>query len=92
MYDDENEEVLTIFFTGRENLHKRPPPKFTVEVEGVEIPALIDTGASVNVIDEVQFKKLSPCPTMSSTNARIYMYGGTVPIPLKGVIQVKVTN
>ena len=92
LYDDKDEEVFTISFTGRENQQKRPPPMCKVEIEGVEISALIDTGASVNVIDEVHFGKLSPRPTISSTTACIYTYGGTVPLPLRGVIQVKVVN
>ena len=56
------------------------------------ITALIDTGASVNVIDETQFEKLSPRPKITPTAARIYTYGGHTPIPLRGVIQVQVRN
>ena len=91
-YDEEDEDIFTISFTGRENTKKRPPPICNVNIEGVEITALIDTGASVNVIDEVQFEKLSPRPVITPTSACIYTYGGTTPLPLRGVIQVKVVS
>ena len=91
-HDEEEEDIFTISFTGRENTKKRPPPICNVNIEGVEITALIDTGASVNVMDEIQFEKLVPPPTVMPTAARIYTYGGTTPLPLKGVIHVEITS
>ena len=58
-YDvDDNDEVFTISFTGKENQRKRPPPMCNVRIEGAEVTALTDTGASVNAFDatvEVEF-------------------------------------
>ena len=64
----------------------------TIEVSQAKITALINTGASVNVIDSTQFDKLSPQPQLQPTKAKIYTYGGTEPIPLRGVIHITVEN
>lgn len=63
-----------------------------IQIGTTKVPILIDTGASVNVLDAVQFQKLSPRPQLRSTKARIYTYGGTSPLALQGVIEVTVAH
>ena len=64
----------------------------TVQIGQAKITELIDTGASVNVIDATQLDKLSPRPQLQRTKPRIDTYGGTEPIPFRGVIQVAVKS
>ena len=65
--EDDDDEVFTISFIGKENQRKRPPPKCTINIGQTEVIALIDTGASLNVIGTTQFNKLSPCPHLTPT-------------------------
>ncbi|KAJ1205459.1 hypothetical protein NDU88_000894 [Pleurodeles waltl] len=76
----------------RESDRKRPPPKCTVEIGGTIVRVLIDTMAFVSVIDLVQFDKLIPLPKLAPTKERINPYGGTEPLSLKGVINIKVVS
>ena len=90
--DDEDEEVFVVSYTSRPNQKKRPPPMCTVQIAGADVSALIDAGASVNILDIDQYQRLLPRPPITPTKARIYTYGGTEPIPLQGMIEVTVTN
>ena len=58
---------------------------------GTIIKALIDTGASVNVIDHATWKRLAARPSIKNTLILIFTYGGTTPLPVLGVIDVVVT-
>ena len=86
--DDEDNGVSVISYTGRESNKRWPPPMSTVEIEGTTTSALIDTGASVNVMGTAMLKSLATRPKVMPTGARIYTYGGTTPLP--GVIEVTV--
>ena len=63
-----------------------------IKIKGTPTRALIDTGASVNVIDETMLRKLATRPKVIPTHARIYTYGGTTPLPLVGVVEVMVAH
>lgn len=64
----------------------------TVKVNGSCVQALIDTGATVNVMDFTQYQLLSPRPPLAPSSPKIYTYGGTVPLPLRGVICTTVAS
>lgn len=88
--NEEGEEVFRISLLGEVQSKKKPLPVCRIWVGATKVPVLIDTGASVNVMDATQFQRLSPKPTLLKTKARIYTYGGTVPLELQGVIEVEV--
>ncbi|KAJ1154298.1 hypothetical protein NDU88_007051 [Pleurodeles waltl] len=69
-------------------IRAREPERTTIN--GVGITALIDTGASVNVIDDKQFSRLQPRPEQLPMRVKNCTYGGTEPLPLKGVIKEEV--
>ena len=87
-----DEDVFVISHAGRESTGMRPTSMCIVEIEVTPAKALIDTGASVNVMDAIMLKKLVTCPKVVQTQARIYTYGGTTPLPLLGVISVTVVK
>ena len=60
-------------------------------IAGTMIKALIDTGALVNVIDHVTWKRLAGCPSIKKTLTHIFSYGGTTPLLVLGVIDMTVT-
>ncbi|KAJ1119863.1 hypothetical protein NDU88_008048 [Pleurodeles waltl] len=90
--EDEDEDIFVISFTGGKPGRKRPPPMSDVYVNGTRVSVLIDTGASVNVMDETLYKKLVPAPPLMSTATKIYNYGGREPLPLKGIVEVAVSS
>ena len=50
-------------------------PKFNITLNGQRFHMLIDTGSSVNILDEVTFSKLHPKPKLSKSSTRIFAYG-----------------
>ena len=52
---------------------KRPTIK--VKVEGHAFRMLVDTGSSINVIDEKAYNAIKPKPTLNKT--KVYAYGST---------------
>ena len=85
------EHMHFISFMRHSNSIRRPPPICTVVIAGTMIKALIDTGASLNVIDQTTWKRLAERPSIKKTLTRIFTYGGTTPLPGLGVIDVPVT-
>ena len=69
-----------------------PPPVGAVEIEGAETQALIDTGATVNIMDTSTLHKLKTCPAIKPTKALIYPYGSKTLLPLRGLIDVTVDS
>ena len=61
-------------------------PRRTYRLLGTEVDCLVDTGAPINVIDEVTFKSLSPQPKLETCNTRYFPYGEDIakPIPIIG--------
>lgn len=64
----------------------------SVSIEDTIVSALIDTGASVNVMDSNHYNRLVSRPPLAPSTAKIYSYGGTRPLPLRGVIHATVVN
>ena len=59
-------------------------PKFKVKVNGTSINVMADTGASVNILDEVTFGKLRTKAKLSRTKKKIFPFGSNKPLPLVG--------
>ncbi|KAJ1115552.1 hypothetical protein NDU88_003775 [Pleurodeles waltl] len=90
--EDDEEDIFVISFTGGKPGKRRPPPMSEVHINGTLVSVLIDTGASVNVMDETLFKKRVPAPPLTMTATKIYNYGGKDPLPLKGTVEVAVSS
>ena len=71
---------------------RHPPPAGDIEIEGTETLAPIDTGATVNIMDMVTFDKLKTRPIIRHTKTRIYPYGSTTPLTLKGVTEATIQS
>lgn len=89
--DEESEDAFCVSLLGELQSTKRSQPICQIWIDGIRVPILIDSGASVNVLDADQFQRLSPRPSLRATKAQIYNYGGTTPLELLGVINVMVT-
>ena len=72
--------------------YKTPPPVGSIEVDRTETLALMNTGATINILDISMLHKLKTRTIVMSTNARIYPHGSTTPVVLGGVIDTIVKN
>ena len=62
------------------------PPTCLVEIEGERLSIMIDSGASVNLIDETTYRKLNRHREgrLEKPERHIYSYGSTAPLPILG--------
>jgi hypothetical protein len=67
-------------------------PRTPVILRGNVISMIIDSGASVNVIDETTYDSLKPPPKLTKAMARIFSYGASKPVFVQGTFQSKVES
>ena len=85
--DDEYEYVYSV-----NNQGNKQPPTCKLQIEGKTVDMMIDSGASVNLIDETTFQVINDHrgKILEQTNNRIYPYGSTTPLPLLGTITANI--
>ena len=68
--------------------------KVLVIINGPEVPIIIDSGATVNVVDSSSFALLSnKSPIrLEPSRVRVYPYGARVPLPVKGSCTISVSS
>ena len=59
-------------------------PAFKIQILGDDISVIVDSGASVNILDEVDFGRLRGKPELAPSNARIISYLETKSLPVIG--------
>ena len=67
-------------------------PKHKVKVNNSDVETLIDSGSTLNIIDEENFNKLAPVPTLTETCIKIYPYQANTSIPIKGFFHANVSS
>ncbi|CAB3985054.1 uncharacterized protein LOC110987377 [Paramuricea clavata] len=72
-------------------------PKAKVMIANVPLQMLIDSGASINVIDEKAYHAITKSPqnnplSLRHTSTKIYSYGGTSPLPVLGTFYTRVES
>ena len=81
--DDEVEEYEYVY-----TVDESPncPPTCLIEIEGQRFNLMIDTGASVNLIDETTYRKINRRGERRLEKAErpIYSYGSSAPLPVIG--------
>ena len=86
-HDTSDDEYL---FAIRSN--KTQDKTVPITVEDTLIPVIIDSGASVNVLDGSTFNKLSAKGiALRPSNVKIYPYGSETPLPVKGTFHTNVS-
>ena len=61
--------------------------KTTLSIHNKQVQFLVDTGATVDLVDSKTYDLLRNKVTLNKSNAKIYAYGATKPLPLKGRFQ-----
>ncbi|KAJ1169126.1 hypothetical protein NDU88_001032 [Pleurodeles waltl] len=64
---------------------RRLIPKCNILVGGKPVVALIDTGASINLMALQVMKTLLLKPTLRSITTKVFAFGSSIPLPLAGV-------
>ncbi|KAJ1109141.1 hypothetical protein NDU88_006506 [Pleurodeles waltl] len=67
-------------------------PMCQVLLQGLTISALVDTGASINLMAAEAYQRLSKQPPLKPTQVQVYAFGNTRPLELAGVFTAEVTH
>ena len=62
-------------------------PLFDITIDGTPLTVMADSGSSINIrinIEERDYNKLSPRPTLEQTRIKIYPYQAETPLPVLG--------
>jgi len=88
-FDEEYECVYPI--NPKEN---RKPPIYQLQVNGKSEEMMIDSGASVNLLDEITFARIKSHgnESLRPTQTKIYSYGSETPLPLLGTFNATVKS
>ena len=65
-------------------------PTVNTTMQGTKVKFIIDSGASVNLIDEQTMKRLKQQPQLQRAKANLYTYGSTTPIDIIGKFQTTI--
>ncbi len=90
----DNEWVLSVDTKHHVNALYGKWPSITVAVAGVNIPVLMDSGASVNLIDKHTYEALCRKQQIMLTpdKTKIYVYGATTPLPVAGKFNATIST
>ena len=85
---DEYEYAYTINY-----IESKKPPMCQVQVNGKAVVMMIDTGASVNLLDEATFHRID-CGNklLEHAHSKIYSYGSDTPLPLLGPLSTTIKS
>jgi hypothetical protein len=78
-YSDDSNEV-GVFRINVNNM----TPLFDVAIEGTLLTIMADLGSSINILDEQDYNKLSPRPSLEQTRIKVYPYQTETPLPVLG--------
>eukprot|EP00795_Rhopilema_esculentum_P017882 gene17882-biopygen1759 len=70
-------------------IRSKERPVYPVYIDGTPINMLIDSGSTLNIIDEISFQKLPKKPQLESSKTKIFTYLGKEPLKLKGTFRAK---
>ena len=68
-------------------------PMCSLEIDGEYVELMLDSGASVNLIDEVTYQRIykGKAKPLEQSKRRIFSYGSPTPLPLLGTIHAEIT-
>ena len=84
---EEYEYVYTVNY-----IQNKKPPMCEVQINRKAVEKMIDTGASVKLLDEKTYRRIN-CgnTTLKPAHTKIYSYGSKAPLPLLGTFSATVT-
>ena len=82
---DESEDELS--FGIEINKINSKLPKFNVKVNNLDVHILIDTGSSLNIINENLLSRMKPKPKLEKCQTQAFAFAQKSAIPIKGKVQ-----
>ena len=82
--DSNDDYVFGIHEQENVNSVKSKQPSLNVTVNGLNVRMLVDTGSSINVLDESTYNKFQVKPKLSKTDTKVFTYGSNTNFPLLG--------
>ena len=88
MMEEDTDEEDYVYTVG-----EKKQPMCRLEIEGEYVELMLDSGASVNLVDEVTNQRIykGKAKTLAQAKRRIFSYGSPTPLPLLGTIHAKLT-
>ena len=59
-------------------------PLFKIKVHDIPVTIMADSGASINILDEKEYRRLPNCPKLEPSSVKIYGYQSKVPLGVLG--------
>lgn len=89
--DSESESEEYVFGLGQINsVFKQPQIK--VEINGIPVTVLVDTGSSINAIDEKTFEKIRSKVKLRRANNPVFAYGSNTKLEMIGKFTATIEN
>ena len=66
-------------------------PMCQVKIDEKQVKMMVDSGASVDLIDENTFRELYKEKAPEKTKRRIFSYGSPTPLPLLGTVKAEIS-
>ncbi|CAB4017703.1 Hypothetical predicted protein, partial [Paramuricea clavata] len=84
-YSDHSDEV-GVFRINVNNMtsDRNKHPLFDVTIEGTLLTIMADSDSSISILDEQDYNKLSPRPSLEQTRIKVYPYQTETPLPVLG--------
>ncbi|KAJ1131827.1 hypothetical protein NDU88_010159 [Pleurodeles waltl] len=85
---DDDHHVVHVVHT----INGRRLPTCQVLLQGLPVPALVDTGASINLMAAEGYQRLSKPPPLKPTRVQVYAFGNARPLEMAGVFTAEVAH
>ncbi|KAJ1181697.1 hypothetical protein NDU88_006899 [Pleurodeles waltl] len=85
---DDNHYVVHVVHT----IDGRRLPTCQVLLQGLPVPTLVDTGASINLTAAEGYQRLSKPPPLKPTRVQAYAFGNARPLEMAGVFTAEVAH
>ncbi|XP_062610353.1 uncharacterized protein K02A2.6-like [Saccostrea cucullata] len=90
--DSDSESCEYLFGLDQINSITKRQPRIKVEINGIPVSVLVDTGSSINVVDECTFKKLENKVKLRKADTRVFAYGSKTTLDIMGKFQATIEN
>ncbi|XP_069129130.1 uncharacterized protein [Argopecten irradians] len=88
-YDSSGSDDEYVFHVNTRNAGQ---PKAAVIIHGMPMDIIVDTGATVNILDEKTFQSMKSKPKLQKSNTNLYPYGSGEPIDIVGTFETEIKS
>ena len=90
--DDSDEGAVYRITVNHMTSDRSKHPLFNVIIQGTPLTIMVDSGSSINILDERDYNQLSPRPSLKQTHIKIYPYQTETHIPVLGQFTSNITS